>query len=63
MADRLNAHKAYYRRYTISTLCICHLLCMLNFTGTQALCADIHLLHSAVHLNRYSLYVGVPDSV
>ena len=36
---------------------------MLYFTGAKALCADIHLLDSAGNLDRYSLNIGVPDTI
>jgi hypothetical protein len=36
---------------------------MLNLAGTQALCADIHPLCTAVDLNGHLLYIRVPDSI
>ena len=36
---------------------------MLYFTGAKALCADIHFLYSAGNLDRYSLNIGVPDTI
>lgn len=38
-------------------------LCVLDFTGTKALCADVHSLDAAVSFNLDLLDVGVPDSV
>ena len=38
-------------------------LCVFDFTGTQAPCADVHSLCAAVDLNRNTLDIGVPDPV
>ena len=50
------------KRLQLETAAVYRLLSSGNFTGSEAVCADVDPLYGSVILNFYSLDIGVPLS-